>query len=222
MTQEIKIEKKSSEVIQPVSKEDARESICTRKDLSGASLQGMQLENLNAVGAILRKTDLSDANLSHSLLINPNFYKASLNRAAMHNTVLLSGDLVKTSFNQTDLTESAFVGVNAQNASFSGANLQGAGLVGSNLKDTDFSNADLTNARLASLNVSGADFTGARLTNARALNVDWSRAKVPPDVIPEPFIKLPGWAWPLIVGSIMGIVALAIYALIRKHKKPVR
>jgi len=218
MSQEIKIEKKASEVIQPVTVDDAIQSIRTKKDLSGAKMQGMRLENINAVGAILRKTDLSDANLSHGLLVNPNFYRASLHGAAVHNTVFLGGDMVKTQFIETDLSESALVGVDAQEASFRKANLSNAGLVSSNLTDTDFTDANLTNARLASLNVTGADFSGATLTGARAYNVDWSKAKTPPDLLPEPFVKLSNWAWSVLIGGLLGTITLVIYSLLKRKK----
>lgn len=218
MSQKIKIEKKASEVIQPANAEEARQAIRARQDLSGADLKGMDLEDLNAVGAILRKTDLADANLAHGLLINPNFYKAALHRTSAHNTVILGGDLVKTSFNETDLSSSAIIGADAQDASFTGANLQNAGLISSNLKNADFTGAKLTNARLVGLNVSGSDFTGADLSGARAQNVDWEKAKIPPSKIPDPLVKIPIWAWSAMIGGLLGIFSLIIYGLYRRKR----
>ena len=61
MTNEIKIEKKASEVIQPESVDEARQAIQTKKDLSGANLEDFQLDNLHATGATLRKTNLKKA-----------------------------------------------------------------------------------------------------------------------------------------------------------------
>jgi uncharacterized protein YjbI with pentapeptide repeats len=220
MSQEIKIEKKASEVIQPSSDEDARVAIRTKQDLSGASLPGMQLKNLSTAGAILRKTDLSKADLSHSVLVNPNFYRANLHGTAMHNTILIGGDLVKTRFEGTDLHESALIGVNAELAVFRKANLRNAAIVSANLQDADFTGANLTDARLSSLNVDGADFTEVELSGARAHNVDWTKAKVPPRTLPAPLIELPKWAWSVLAGAFLGTISLVIYALIRKnHKK---
>jgi len=220
MSQEIKIEKKASEVIQPETVEEACQAIRNKQDLSGADLHGMKLDNLNAVGSILRKTDLSDADLSHGLLIKPNFYRASLHRAAVHNTIILGGDLVKTNFNAANLSESAIVGADAEEASFEDANLRNAGLVSSHLKDTNFTRADLSNARLAGLDVDGADFTDANLSGARAYNVNWEKAKVPPNLIPDPLLKFPHWAWSVLIGGFLGIFALIIYTIFRK--KPTR
>jgi len=59
MAQELKIEKKASEVIQPETEAEARQAIRSRKDLSGADLHGLNLQNLNTAGAILRKTNLT-------------------------------------------------------------------------------------------------------------------------------------------------------------------
>lgn len=218
MSQEIKIEKKSSEVIQPESTSKAREAIRARKDLSGATLRGLQLDNLNATGAILRKTDLNGADLSHGLLINPNFYRASLHGAAVNNTIFLGGDLVKTSFKDADLSDSVLLGVDAENASFEGANLRNGALVNANLQGTNFRRAQLTNARLASLDVTGADFSEADLTGARAYRIDWSKANVPPVILPEPFLKFPRWAWMVLFGGLIGVIALVIYSLVGRKK----
>lgn len=218
MSQEIKIEKKASDVIQPRSVEEARQAIRDKKDLSGAVLGGVELKNLTSAGAVLRKTDLSGADLSHSLLIFPNFYRATMYSTSIHNTVFLGGDLVRTNFNEADLSKSALIGVEAREANFENANLRETVLVRANLQDTNFTNANLANARLASSDVSGADFTEADLSGARAYKVDWSKAKVPPAVIPEPMLNLPNWAWAIVVGSFVGLIALVIYAITHKKK----
>jgi uncharacterized protein YjbI with pentapeptide repeats len=216
MSHEIKIEKKASEVIQPDNEEEARLAIRTRQDLSGARLRGMVLDNINAVGSILRKTDLTNADLSHGLLINPNFYKALLHGTAVHNTIILGGDLVKTNCKGADLSHSAIIGTDAQEASFEGAILVNAALVNTNLLDADFTRADLSNTRLASLDVTGADFSDANLSWARAYNINWEQAKVAPTILPEPLIKLPVWTWSVLVGSLFGFIALILYSLFRK------
>jgi len=219
MPKEIKIEKKASEVIQPKSEEQAREAIRTQKDLSGARMRNLQLDNLNASGAILRKTDLTGADLSHGLLVNPNFYRASLQGASVNNTVFLGGDLVKTDFKDSDLSDSALFGVDAESANFEGANLCNAALVNAKLQDANFHQANLANARLASLDVTGANFSEADLTGAHAYRIGWSKAKVPPPTLPEPFVKLPRWAWSILIGGLFGTLALLIYGLARKNNK---
>lgn len=219
MSSEIKIEKKASEVIQPLTGKEAQQAIRSRQDLSGASLRGMSLNSLTAVGAILRKTDLTAADLSHSLLVNPNFYKANVHGASVHNTVLLGADLVKTSFKDSDLSNSALVGVDAQEVSFENTVLRDAALVKGNFKHANFRRANLANARLASLDVTGADFTDTNLDGARAYNVNWDRAKVQPSTIPQPFVKLPNWAWILLLGGLLGLFSLLVYILLMGKKK---
>lgn len=218
MSQEIKIEKKASEVIQPASAEEARQAIKSKKDLSRANLRDMALEKLNAVGAVLRKTDLTGANLSHGLLLNPNLYRATVHGAIVRHTVIFGGDLVKTSFNNANLEDSAIIGTDAQEASFKGANLRNADLVSSNFEDADFTDADLTNARLAGLNVTGANFAGAVTTGAKAYHIDWSKAKAAPVILPDPFVNLPVWAWSVLAGGLLGVISLVIYAMIKKKK----
>jgi uncharacterized protein YjbI with pentapeptide repeats len=220
MPQEIKIEKKASEVIQPHSTEEAAKAIQQKKDLSGANLVGMILRNLTAVGAILRKTNLKNADLSHSLFINPNFYRASLNGAAVNNTMLVNGDLVKTDFTSADLSESGIIASEAERAVFNQANLRNAGIFASNLKEADFRNANLSNARMGAVNVEGADFSGADTTGARAYRVDWSKAKTPPNPLPEPLIQLPAWTFSVLIGGLAGVLAVLIYFLIRRGRNP--
>jgi len=219
MTQEINIEKKASDVVQPVGEDEARQAIRTKKDLSGANLRGMKLDNLNTVGAILRKTDLTASDLSHGLLVNPNFYRANLHGAAVHNTLIIGGDLVKTNFQEANLGDSLLLRVDAQNASFEGASLRDAALVSANLENADFTKANLNNARLASLNVTGADFTDADLTGARAYHVDWTVAKVPPTLLPEPLVQIPRWAWSVLIGGLLGIIGVLIYGMTRKKRR---
>lgn len=221
MAQEIKIEKKASEVIQPTSDEAAREAIQTKQDLSGANLVGMALNGITAFGAILRKTNLSSADLSHGLLVSPNLFKSLLHGTAMHNTVIMSGDLVRTRFEETDLHESALISVNAQEASFRKANLRKAAIISANLKDADFTDANLTDARIASSNVEGADFSGVDLSGARAHKVNWAKAKIPPSTLPEPLFNFPKWAWIALFGGVLSAVALIIYLILngRKRKK---
>ena len=219
MAQEIKIEKKASEVIQPTSDEAAREAIQTKQDLSGANLVGMVLNGLTTFGAILRKTNLSSADLSHGLLVSPNLFKSLLHGTAMHNTVILSGDLVKTRFEETDLHESALISVNAQEASFRNANLRKAGIFSSNLKDADFTGANLTDARIVSSNVEGADFSDAQLSGARAHKVNWAKAKVQPSTLPEPLFNFPKWAWIALIGGVFSAIALIIYLILRGRQR---
>ncbi len=218
MAQEIKIEKKSSDVVQPQTEKEARQSIRDKQDLSGAPLRGMMLNNLNTVGSILRKTDLTWAMLSHGLFVNANFYRASLYQAGVNNTIFMGGDLVKTSFKEADLSESVLLGVDAENASFEGANLRGAALVRADLEDANFTGANLTDARLASCDVTNADFTDADLSGARAYHIDWSKAKVPPAILPDPLIELPRWALPVLIGGALSSLSLLIYLIIRKNK----
>ncbi len=218
MPQEIKIEKKASEVIQPETTAEAIKAIQQKKDLSGADLEGISLRNLSTVGAILRKANLKNANLSQCLLVNPNLYRASLNGAAINNTMLVGGDLVKTNFTNADLSESGIIASNAENAVFTEANLRNAGIFATSLKEANFQNANLTNTRIGAVNVEGADFTGADTTGARAYRVDWSKAKVPPFPLPEPLVKLPAWAVGVLIGGLVGAIGLLVYVFVRKGK----
>jgi uncharacterized protein YjbI with pentapeptide repeats len=215
LTNEFKIEKKASDVFHPKTVDEARSSIREKRDLSGADLQGFDLHDLKATGAVLRKTNLTAANISHSLLINPNFYRTTAHGIQLQNTVLNSPDLVRADFHSANLSKSSLVAADAREAVFSAANLRHAGLVGGDYTDANFRGANLSNALLAGLKVDGADFTGADTTGTRFSGIDWSAAKVPPTILPQPIFQLPTWAWAAIVGSVIGLVGVIIYSLTR-------
>ena len=219
MTNEFKIEKKASDVFHPNTVEDARQSIHDKRDLSGANLQGFDLQNLNTSGAILRKTNLTVTDFSHGLLVNANFYRAKAHQALFQHTVLLSADLVRADFNAADLSDAALVGADAREAAFTNANLRNAGLVGGDYTDADFSGANLSNAWLAGINVKGADFSGVNTTGARAYGINWSAAKVPPAILPQPLLQLPTWAWAALAGSLVGAIGVLVYSLTRRKNR---
>lgn len=219
MTNEFKIERKASDIIQPRSLEEARQAIKEKRDLSGANLQGFDFENLNASGAILRKTNLTGSALTHGLLMNPNFYRSTAHRTNFQHTVMLGPDLVRAEFLDADLSDSALIGADAQEALFINANLRNAGLVGGDYSNTNFSGANLSNAWLAGIKVTGADFSGVDTTGAKAYGIDWSTAKVPPAILPAPVIKLPTWAWAALAGSLVGLLGVLVYSLSRRQQK---
>jgi len=219
MTNEFKIESKASDIIQPRSPEEAWQAIKEKRALSGANLKGFDLDDLNATGAILRKTNLTGASFTHGLLMNPNFYRSTAHQANFQHTVMLNPDLVRADFLEADLSDCALVGADARDVQFVNANLRNAGLVGGDYTNADFTGANLTNAWLTGINVEGADFTGADTTGARAYNVDWSTAKVPPTILPAPIIQLPKWAWAALAGGVLGILGVLIYSISRRQQK---
>lgn len=219
MTNEFKIERKASDIIHPRSAGEARQAIKEKKDLTGANLQGINFEDLNASGAILRKTNLTGSALTHGLLINPNFYRAIAHQTNFQHTIMLNPDLVRSDFLNADLSDGALIAADAHEAQFINANLRNAGLVGGDYSDANFSGANLSNAWLAGMDVKGADFTGVDTTGARAYGIDWSTAKVPPDILPAPVIKLPAWAWAALAGSVIGMLGVLVYSLSHSQQK---
>ena len=216
MTNEFKIEKKASEVFHPQTVDEARRAIREKKDLSGADLRGFDLHDLKSTGAVLRKTNLSGVDFSHSLLVNPNFYRTTAHGTQLQHTVLNTPDLVRADFHSANLSESGLVGADAREAVFAQANLRKAGLVGGDYTNANFTGANLSNAWLAGIKVDGADFTGADTSGTRATGIDWSTAKVPPTILPQPIFKLPNWAWAAIAGSVIGVISVVIYSLARR------
>lgn len=219
MSTEFKIERKASDIFHPRSPDEAWQAIKGKRDLTGADLQGLDLENLNASGAILRKTNLKGLILTHGLLTNPNLYRSIAHQANFQHTVMLNPDLVRADFLGADFSDGALVSADARETQFVNANFRNAGLVGGDYSYTDFTGATLANAWLTGLNVEGADFTGVDTTGARAYGIDWSTAKVPPAILPAPIIQLPKWAWAALAGSVIGVIGVMIYSISRRQQR---
>ncbi len=108
-------------------------------NLSGACLDGVNLENL----------DLSGANLSKATLLGADLRRVNLNGANLNRAKLIDAHL-----NGADLT---------------GANLTKAGLFNADLTYADLTHADLTGARLDLAKLTRVNFTGACLEKASLL-----------------------------------------------------
>jgi uncharacterized protein YjbI with pentapeptide repeats len=98
-------------------------------DLAGASLNSIDLTNVDFTGAILNLANLSSSDLSGS-----NLTSANVNQANLTDSILAGANLENAELNAADLT----------NANFTGANLTSASLSDANISNANFSNAILT------------------------------------------------------------------------------
>jgi len=96
--------------------------------------------------------------------------------------------------------------------------LKAAKISAVNLEDADFSGADLTESTWVAVNVTGANFEDTTTTDARSLAVDWSKAKVPPDLIPESLPITP-WVPALIAGMVLLIVITVTILIVSLKRK---
>lgn len=139
---------------------------------------GVDLSNVNLVGANFVDIDLSYANFNGA-----NLNKAILDRAS----------LTGANFNRANLSDAKFIGAFLFNAYFSGANFSGANfsnadlnrtnLINTELSNVNFSNANFRNANLnradlSRINLSGTDLSEADLSRANLRRSDLSRANL--------------------------------------------
>lgn len=142
------------------------------------------------------KYDLRDVELSHSVILRPNFFGADLRGADLSHASFVSANLKeanlsKAYFIEASLPFSDFGGQNLtevllgsavlNNSDFSRANLSGVYLRGtnfssSNLTAADLSNTDLTAANLNDANCENANLTAANLEYASLVSTNFAYA----------------------------------------------
>ena len=165
--------------------------------------------NIISEGAVDRRVDLSNANLTEAqfngnlsfknflfegaccnkaYLANVDLSRSILNRAKLNNVNQLeNGQPVQVAkFISTQLIQAEIMGAQLSRADFSGANLQQANLSSSNLYQSKFAGAKLIGTILDNANLSQADFTkanlsGASLVDANLRGANFLGAEVSPD-----------------------------------------
>jgi uncharacterized protein YjbI with pentapeptide repeats len=136
-------------------------------DLTNAELDNAELRDIDLssetilTGATFRKTELTRANLSNSILVNCNFseailIEAKLIRVVATNAIMNNAKLMEVDFSQSDLS----------NVKMRGADLRRAKLINVNLLSTDFSEADLRGVDFKGAELGGADLSLANLKDA--------------------------------------------------------
>ncbi|MEM1392184.1 MAG: pentapeptide repeat-containing protein [Cyanobacteria bacterium P01_H01_bin.150] len=126
--------------------------------MGGTSFRGADLTDANFSHAILKSSDLRNANLTRT-----NFHLAKkLSLARVDNTILINPkvrDLVVTK--------------RGANKSFRGCNLKGAFL-----EDADLNDIDLTGALVSEATFAYAELERANLTNVQALNTNFQQTRL--------------------------------------------
>ncbi|MCL1465079.1 pentapeptide repeat-containing protein [Argonema galeatum] len=139
-----------------------------------ALIRQISLFFANTGGTSFRKSDLTDANFTHSTLKYTEFIRANLTRtnfSASYNLNLARMDGTILAYPQI---RDLLVTRNGRNKSYIGANLKGANLIGADLRYVNFKEADISEATFEGANLEwanltltqaiGTDFTGAQMT----------------------------------------------------------
>ena len=137
--------------------------------LSGVNLTGANLSSANLTGTRLTSTNLTGANLSSAVLAY-----AALTYANLTGANLSSATLSYAALDHANLT-----GANLSSAVLSNATLTYANMTGANLSKATLAGANLTGATLTGANLTSANLAGATFQSASVTGVSWSNAVCP-------------------------------------------
>lgn len=145
--------------------------VLRRADLTGANLANAQLRAANLHRTILNNADflnanLQDADLSGAWLQHARLWDANLEGANLWQARLHNADLRRASLEDARLNETRLSGADLRDANLRHANLNNAKLQGATLRGANLSDADLQDAQLQGADLRDAILTGANLTEA--------------------------------------------------------
>ncbi len=115
-----------------------------RTDLTGASLKGVDANDLDAEGSAFIGVDVTNADFSHS-----SFYGTKWRDAVCNGTI----------FRETSMANSNLDNANCENADFSYADLRYSSFTGASMHGANFSYVDMTDVDLSKADTMGAIFT---------------------------------------------------------------
>ena len=130
-------------------------------DLSGQTLNSLDLSGADLSGADLDNAYLISANLTDANLAGANLTRAELNTATVTGTSFHDANLTDALLDETNLTGDDLSGANLTYAGVD-ANLTRANLIGANITGTDFDYSTLTRADLDKATGSSATYIGAQ------------------------------------------------------------
>lgn len=153
----------------------------TAVELSEANLRGMDLEEINLSGAVLRMANLSGANLSGANLSQAQLdvsrlSATNLQRANLRQAILNVANLVRANLNSSDLREATLIRAEIIRADLSNSDLSGANLSGADLRETTLRRVNFSDCILNEANLGGSCLAEANLASASLNGANLSRA----------------------------------------------
>ncbi len=146
-------------------------------DLSGASLEAVNLRLADLWGADLREAKLNNANLTDARLVGVKLDGADLSGAKLGGAELAGAQLTGANVRAGSLTTAILEGANLCRADLSGADLSGADLYRTDLSGANLSGANLSYASLVGTNFEGANLTGCSVYGISAWDLRLEGAK---------------------------------------------
>jgi uncharacterized protein YjbI with pentapeptide repeats len=147
--------------------------VLKRRDLTGANLRGADLARANLHDTKLGGADLTQANLSEANLNKADLRRAKLADAKLDSTMLFETYADNASFERASMAGAMMGRARLTRATFAAAQMQGADLREIRALDAIFDGVNLSDGRL-----DGAQMRGAKLRRAELVRVLMSEAKL--------------------------------------------
>jgi uncharacterized protein YjbI with pentapeptide repeats len=144
-----------------------RKCILYSRDFFQANLVGTNLEEAKLNFSILINADAQNVNLELAHLWMANLEGANLKEANLREANLREANLKKVSLRGANLE-----GANLRGANLKGANLEGANLEGANLEEANLEEANLEEANLKGANLEGANLKGTILEGKVSISLN--------------------------------------------------
>ena len=196
--------------------------------LSGLSLQSINLYGAQMNGVDLRYSDLTDAYLVKSRLLGTSFAWANLTNAviceseilgsAFHKAKMVGCDLSGLSMRDGDISQAVLHGSNLCKSIFSDISFAGSSLCGATLDCAIFSNTAFSETDMTGSSVSGTVFSDVDMRGI--VGLDTVKCEKPAEITLSTFVKSE-WQIPEVFLRVCGIADDVIaYAKSRASKKP--
>jgi hypothetical protein len=170
-------------------------AVLRRADLSGADLTGAMLEGANLHRAILKGADLWQATLRHADLSGAWLHEARLWDANLEGANLWQARIHGTDLRRANLREALLNGTRLQGADLRQAKLEGANLTGARLQEAKLQGASLRDADLEGALLDEAEFDAQTILpdgSAWTPDIDLTRFTNPdhPECFRPPFRRV--------------------------------
>lgn len=162
---------------------DLTNTILAHTTFNNVNLDSAILKNADLTNANLNKINLSNTNLEGAVLTNANFKSAvfknsNLTNTKLTGTILTNANLDSAILTNEDLTSTILTGAILTNANLDGANLKGIELANIKLKGSTLSNTNLSSSNIKDSDLSNCNLINAILRNAYLENVNLEYANL--------------------------------------------
>ncbi|OUS08140.1 hypothetical protein A9Q96_01355 [Rhodobacterales bacterium 52_120_T64] len=147
-------------------------AVLKNTELCEAQLNDRDLAELDFSGSDFFGAKLHKTNLKKSSFVDADFSKAFMREAALY-----KADFSNAILQEADLSDADLSSTNCQGADFRGATLKGVNFDSADLRGANFSHADLRGANFTGANITGAKFHFARVSDANVTHTEYGTVK---------------------------------------------